>query len=57
VNKSLEYLKDTKYEEEIKLAEARIALFKDDTKNALQILNAIKPNQDIFIRVRFFFFI
>lgn len=57
VNKSLEYLKNTKYEEEMKLAEARIALFKDDTKSALQILNSIKPNQDIFIRVGFFLYL
>lgn len=51
VKKSFEYLKDTKYEGEIKLAEAKIALFKNDTENALQILNAIKPDQDTFIKV------
>lgn len=55
VNKSFEYLKDTKFEEEIKLAEARIALFRNDTKNALQLLNAIKSNQDTFTRVRFLY--
>lgn len=53
VNKALEYLKDTKYEGEIKLADAKIALYKYDIKNALKILNTIKSDQDTFIKVCF----
>lgn len=55
VNKALEYLKDTKYEGEIKLADAKISVYKNDIKNALKILNAIKSDQDTFIKVCFFF--
>lgn len=54
VNKALEYLKDTKYEGEIKLADAKIALYKNDIQNALKILNTIKSDQDAFIKVCFF---
>lgn len=45
------YLKGTKYEEEIKLAEAKIALCNNDVPLALKLLTAIKPDQDIFIKV------
>lgn len=51
VKQAYEYLKSTKYEGEIKLAEAKIALCTNDTKTALNILNAIKSNEDIFIKV------
>lgn len=53
MNNAYEYLKDTKYEGEIKLSEAKIAVYKNDMKNALKILNAIKSDQDIFIEVCF----
>ncbi|XP_025195909.1 tetratricopeptide repeat protein 21B-like isoform X2 [Melanaphis sacchari] len=52
VNNAYEYLKDTNYEEEIKIAEAKISLFKNDTKNALKILNSIKSDKDIFIKAQ-----
>jgi predicted negative regulator of RcsB-dependent stress response len=56
VNDAYKYLKDTKYEGEIKLAEAKIAMCKNDLKSALKILNAIKSDQDIFIKVHLFLF-
>ncbi|XP_025413026.1 tetratricopeptide repeat protein 21B-like [Sipha flava] len=52
VNDAYKYLKDTKYEGEIKLAEAKIAMCKNDLKSALKILNAIKSDQDIFIKAQ-----
>lgn len=51
VKKALEYLKGTKYEGEIKLAEAKIALHMNDMKTSLKILDSIKSDQDIFIKV------
>lgn len=51
VNHAYEYLKDTKFEEEIKLAEAKIAWNMNNIKNALNILDSIKPDQDTFIKV------
>lgn len=57
VNNAYEYLKDTNYEGEIKLAEANISMHKNDTKSALKILNSIKSDQDIFIKVCFHIFI
>lgn len=51
LNDSYKYLKDTNYEGEIKLAEAKVALFKNDSKSALKLLNAIQSDQDIFIKV------
>lgn len=56
MKEAYEYLKNTKYEGEIKLAEAKIALYKNEMKTALKILNAIKPDQDIFIKVCFNYF-
>lgn len=56
MNNSYKYLKDTKYEGEIRLAEAKIAMCKNDIKSALKILNAIKSDQDTFIKVCFFKF-
>lgn len=53
VNNAYSYLKDTKYEGEIVLAEAKINLHTNDTKSALKILNAIKSDTDIFIKVCF----
>jgi len=53
VNNAYEYLKDTNYEEEIKIAEAKISIYKNDTKSALKILNSIKSDQDVFIKVCF----
>lgn len=51
VKQAYEYLKGTKYEGEIKLAEAKIALCTDDTTTALKIISAIQSNEDIFIKV------
>lgn len=56
VKEAYKYLKDTKYEGEIKLAEAKIALYKNEMKTALKILNAIKSDQEIFIKVCFNYF-
>lgn len=56
MKEAYEYLKDTKYEGEIKLVEAKVALYKNDMKTALKILNAIKSDQDIFIKVCFNYF-
>lgn len=53
MKEAYEYLKDTNYEGEIKLAEAKIALYKNEMETALKILNAIKSDQDIFIKVCF----
>jgi len=53
VNNAYEYLKDTSYEGEIKIAEAKIYIYRNDTKSALQILNSIKSDQDVFIKVCF----
>jgi len=53
VNNAYEYLIDTIYEGEIKIAEAKIFIYKNDTKNALKILNSIKSDQDVFIKVCF----
>lgn len=53
VNNAYEYLKDTNYEGEIKIAEAKISVYKNDTKNALKILNSVKSDKDIFIKVCF----
>jgi len=57
VKQAYEYLKGTKYEGEIKLAEAKIALCSDDTKTALKIISTIKSNEDIFIKVCLNYFI
>lgn len=57
VKNAYKYLKDTNYEGEIQLAEANIAVYKNDTKSALKILNGIRSNQDIFIKVCFIFII
>lgn len=46
-------MKGTKYEGEIKLAEAKIALHKKDLKTALKILDSVKSDQDIFAKVSF----
>lgn len=51
VNTAYERLRFTNYEGEIKLAEAQIFLYKKDFNGALKILNAIKPDQSIFIKV------
>lgn len=56
MNNAYKYLKDTKYEGEIKLAEAKIFMYKNDIKSALKILNAIKSDQDTFVKVRLFLF-
>lgn len=53
VNNAYKYLKDTNYEGEIQLAEAKIAVYKNDSKSALKILNEIRSNQDVFIKVNF----
>lgn len=55
VNNAYKYLNDTKYEGEIKLAEAKIAMCKNDVTSALKILNAIKSDKNTFIKVSFFF--
>eukprot|EP00102_Acyrthosiphon_pisum_P021962 XP_016659172.1 PREDICTED: tetratricopeptide repeat protein 21B isoform X2 [Acyrthosiphon pisum] len=52
VNNAYEYLKDTNYEGEIKIAEANIFIYKNDTKSALKILNSIKSDQDVFIKAQ-----
>lgn len=57
MNNAYKYLKDTNYEGEIQLAEAKIAAHKNDSKNALKLLNGIRSNQDVFIKVSFTFFI
>lgn len=51
VNNAYEYLKDTNYEGEIKIAEAKICMYKNDTKSALKLLNSIKSDQDVFINI------
>lgn len=51
VNNAYEYLKDTKYVGEIKLVEAKIAWNMNNIQSALKTLNAIKPDQDTFIKV------
>lgn len=51
VNNAYKYLKDTKYEGEMKLVEAKIEWNMNNIESALDILNAIKPDQDIFIKV------
>lgn len=53
MNNAYKYLKDTNYEGEIQLAEAKIAAYKNDSKSALKLLNGIQPNQDVFIKVSF----
>lgn len=52
VNNAYEYLKDTNYEGEIKIAEAKISVYKNDTKNALKILNSVKSDKDVFIKAQ-----
>lgn len=47
------HLKDTKYEGEIKLAEAKVALCNSDVPLALKLLTAIKSDEDIFIKVSY----
>lgn len=53
VNNAYEYLKDTNYEGEIKISEAKICMYKNDSKSAIKILNSIKSDQDVFIKVSF----
>lgn len=52
VNNAYEYLKDTNYEGEIKIAEAKISMYKNDTKSTLKILNSIKSDQEVFIKAQ-----
>ncbi|KAL5233107.1 hypothetical protein ACI65C_000517 [Semiaphis heraclei] len=52
VNNAYEYLKDTNYEGEIKISEAKICMYKNDSKSAIKILNSIKSDQDVFIKAQ-----
>ncbi|XP_050420832.1 tetratricopeptide repeat protein 21B-like [Adelges cooleyi] len=45
-------LKGTEYEKDLKLAEANIALYKNNTSSALAILNGISPDQHTYIKAQ-----
>lgn len=53
MNIAYKHLKNTEYEGEIKLAESKICLHKNDTVSALKILNAIQSDENTFIKVCF----